>query len=162
MNAMQRFVLEGILPLLAAVMFFVTVIIIIMVVTRSRQRRLELQAEVQSKLIDRFGSATELISFLQSAAGQQFVRGVQSTTTVATRDRVLGGFRRAIVLSCLGLAFLLLWGISGNEGLSWPGVILMALGIGYFGATFVSMKMSQMPVGETAAPSAARDQITVE
>ena len=42
-----------------------------------RQRRQELQAEVQAKLIDKFTSTPEMVEFLQSRAGRDFVSGVQ-------------------------------------------------------------------------------------
>ena len=61
---------------------------------------------MQTKLIDRFGSAPELVSFLHSPAGRQFVTGVQSAPDVLTRERILSGFTRGVVLSTLGLAFM--------------------------------------------------------
>src|SRR5689334_13302091 len=83
----------------------VTVVLVIFFLTRARQRRAEVQAEVQTKLIDRFGSAPELIDFLQSPAGRQFVTGVQGVPGALARERIMTGFTRSIVLSMLGFAF---------------------------------------------------------
>jgi hypothetical protein len=110
-------------------------------VTRSRQRRLEAQVEMQSRLIDRFGSAPELINFLHSSAGRQFISGVQSAPELLTRERILSGFTRAVVLSSLGIAFL---GLTFLYDKDWavPASIVFALGVGYFLATLISYKLS--------------------
>jgi len=96
---------------------------------------------MQGKLIDRFGSAPELITFLLSPAGRQFISGVQSAPDVLTRERILSGFTRAVVLSSLGLAFLFLTFLYDDD---WavPASIVFALGIGYFLATLISYKLS--------------------
>src|SRR6188474_113672 len=117
------------------------VVLVVFFVTRGRQRRLEAQVEMQTKLIDRFGSAPELVSFLHSPAGRQFVTGVQGAPDVLTRERIMGGFTRAIVLSFLGLAFLFLTFYS-DEGWAVPASIVFALGVGYFLATLISYKLS--------------------
>ena len=108
-----------------------------------RNRKLQAQAELQSKLIDRFGSTPELISFLSSEAGRDFVNGVQRGTMHVARERVLSGVRRGIVFTFLGGAFLILWFVMDEVGLAWPAVLLLALGLGYFVATYASVAISQ-------------------
>jgi len=117
------------------------VVLIVYFVAKARQRRAELQAEVQTRLIDRFGSAPELIEFLQSPAGQQFVNGVQSAPALMARERIMSGFTRAIVLSMLGAAFLGLT-FFYEDHFAVPAAILFSLGIGYLIATMVSYKLS--------------------
>ncbi|HEX7418705.1 MAG TPA: hypothetical protein VF505_02395, partial [Thermoanaerobaculia bacterium] len=126
--AMREFIQEGLIPLLATLMSFVIVGVIVVQISRSRLRRLELQADVQSKLIEKFGTSTELLAFLQSETGRQFVNGVQKGNTALMRDRIASGFSRAIILSFLGAAFIVLWLIMDNRGLAWPGVLLLFLG----------------------------------
>ena len=129
------------IPIVGTITSAVMVVLVVFFVTRGRQRRLEAQVQMQSKLIDRFGSAPELISFLQSPAGQQFVAGVQSAPAALTRDRIASGFTRAVVLTCLGISFLLLTFLYEKD---WavPAAIVFSLGIGYFIATFISYKMT--------------------
>jgi hypothetical protein len=129
------------IPLFGIVFSSVMVVMVVWLVTRSRQRKAEAQVEMQSKLIDRFGSAPELIQFLQSPAGQQFVSGVQSAPALLTRERVLTGFSRAIILTTLGAAFLILtfW---YNDDFAVPAAILFSLGLGYLLATLVAYKLS--------------------
>ncbi len=118
------------------------VVLIVYFVSRSKARRVEVQAEVQTRLIDRFGSAPELIDFLQSPAGRAFVNGVQSAPALLTRERILSGFSRAIILSMLGAAFLGLT-FFYDEDFAVPASIILSLGIGYLLATFVSWRLSR-------------------
>ena len=149
---MREFVVEGIIPLVGMVLSFAAAIAIIMIITRSRQRRLEIQAELQSKLIEKFGSTPDLINFLQSPAGRQFVTGVQTSNTMLMRDRIVLGIRRAIFMSFLGVAFLALWMITNTRGLAWPGILFLVLGLGYFVATVATAKMTKET--ETPPPQA--------
>ena len=124
------------------------IVLIVWLVSRSRQRRVELQTEVQTRLIDRFGSAPELIEFLQSPAGREFVSGVQSAPVVIARDRIASGFTRAVVLSALGVGFLALT-FFYEKDFAVPAVIVFSLGIGYLIATFVSYRLSRRLAGSS-------------
>ena len=128
------------------------VVLVVYLVARSRQRRVELQAEVQSKLIDRFGTAPELINFLQSPAGRQFVSGVQGVPGALARERIMSGFTRSIVLSALGAAFLGLTAFYDDD-FAVPAAILFSLGIGYFLATLVSYRLSASMGGDVMKPN---------
>lgn len=142
------------IPILGILSSSTMVVLIVYFVSRGRQRKAEVQAEVQAKLIDRFGSAPELIEFLQSPAGRQFVSGVQSAPAVYARERILSGFTRAIVLSMLGAAFLGLT-FFYDEDFAVPAAILFSLGVGYLIATFVSYRLSShMHGGDVLHPSA--------
>ena len=116
---------------------------LILVWWRMRQRRFELQAELQAKLIDKFGSTPELITFLQSPAGRQFVHGVQTGASAVTQERVLAGIRKSIIMCFLGLALLAIWALTGASWVSWFGVLFLFLGAGYIVAAFVSMRLSR-------------------
>lgn len=129
------------IPIISILASFTAAVLIVLFVTRARQRRAELQAEMQSKLIERFGSAPEMIQFLQSPAGREFVAGVQAAPINRTRERILGGFTRSIVLTSLGAAFMFLTFYDDNDFIV-PGAIVLSLGIGYFIATIVSWKLS--------------------
>ncbi|HUR82952.1 MAG TPA: hypothetical protein VM733_19490 [Thermoanaerobaculia bacterium] len=130
----------------------VMVVLVVYFLTRARQRRAEVQAEVQTKLIDRFGSAPELIDFLQSPAGRQFVTGVQGVPGALARERIMTGFTRSIVLSMLGAAFLALT-FFYSEDFAVPAAILFSLGIGYFLATLVSWRLSASLGGDVFRPN---------
>src|ERR1051326_4621437 len=129
------------IPGVAILSSFGAAVLIMYFITRTRQRRAELQAEMQSKLIDRFGSAPEMITFLQSDAGRDFVAGVQSAPETLLRDRIIGSFTRSIILTSFGggFVFLAFW---ADDAFAIPAALLFSLGIGYFIATIVSWKLS--------------------
>lgn len=141
---MKEFILEGLIPLLGTLMSFTIVGIVIITVARSRQRRLEMQTEIQSKLIDKFGSTGELASFLQSEVGRQFVTGVQTAGQRHVHDRALSAVRAGIVLTALGVGFLVLWPLANARGLVWPGVLLFVLGAAYFGSAYSMMRFASL------------------
>lgn len=141
------------IPIIGMLTSTAMVVLIVYFVSRGRQRRAEVQAEVQSRLIDRFGTAPELIQFLQSPAGREFVNGVQSAPANYARERIMSGFSRSIILSMLGAAFLALT-FFYNDDFAVPAAILVSLGIGYFLATMVSYKLStRMLGGDILAPT---------
>lgn len=138
------------IPIIGMITSSVTAVLIVYLVTKARQRRVEVQVEMQSRLIDRFGTAPELVDFLHSPAGQKFVTGVQTAPAALTRERLMSGFSRAIVLTMLGAGFLFLT-FYDNEDWAIPAAIIFFLGIGYLIATYVSYKLSLKLMGETAS-----------
>ncbi len=140
---------EAMLPLLGTLLGFVMVIAVVIIVTRSRQRRMEIQAELQGKLIDKFGSSAELVSFLQSETGQRFVNGVQTGNMKLARDRAAGAVRIGIIFAAVGIGFLALWPITNTRGLAWPGVLLLVLGLAYFASSYATLRFSEPRSAET-------------
>lgn len=135
------------IPIVGIISSSAMVVLVVYFVTRARQRRVEAQVEMQSRLIDRFGTAPELVQFLHSPAGREFVTGVQGAPAALTRERLMGGFSRAIVLTALGAAFLFLTFYT-DDGFAVPAAILFFLGVGYLVATFVSYKLSAKLMGD--------------
>ena len=129
------------IPIIGTISSTVMVVFVVYFVTKARQRRVEAQVQMQSRLIDRFGTASELVEFLHSPAGREFVSGVQSAPAALTRERILSGFTRAIVLTTLGTGFLFLT-ILYEDFFAVPAAILFSLGVGYLLATLVSYKLS--------------------
>ena len=148
------------IPIIGILSSSVMVILVVYFVTRSRQRRVESQVAMQGHMIDRFGTAPELISFLQSPAGRQFVAGVQTAPAVLTRERILSGFTRSIVLIALGAAFLFLTYFEHDRDFAIPASILFFLGLGYFIATMVTYKLSgKMHLGQVEQVGASEDLV---
>jgi hypothetical protein len=131
------------IAIFAIVFSNVAFIIIIIAWWRMRHRRMELQADLQAKLIDKFGSGAELVTFLQSPAGRQFVHGVQTGAVMVTQEKVIAGIRKSIILSFIGIGLIAIWGVSGAQWISWFGLMFLALGLGYLAAALVSMRLSR-------------------
>jgi hypothetical protein len=147
-----------IIPVVGIVTSFTAIVLIVYFVTRSRQRRVEVQAEMQGKLIERFGAAPELVEFLHSPAGREFVAGMQSAPGVMTRERILSGFTRSILLTMLGLAFLFLTFFQHERDLIIPAAILFFLGIGYLLATLLSYRLaSRLRLSDLTPPATSSE-----
>jgi TRAP-type mannitol/chloroaromatic compound transport system permease large subunit len=138
-----------IIPVVAIISNVLMVVLIVYFVTRARQRRAELQIEMQSRMIDRFSTASELVQFLQSEAGRQFMSGVQAVSTHVTRDRLMRGFNRSIVLIMLAIGFVFIGFYTREEDAHVAAAILGSLGVGFLIATFVSYKLSEKLMSET-------------
>jgi hypothetical protein len=122
---------------------FAMVAFIVFLGVHAKNRKATLQAEVQTRLIDKFSNAPEFVDFLNSDTGKQFLSGIDKMPKLMARDRIVGGVSRGLILSLLGLAFIGIWIADSNVGFMYPGFILLGLGIGFFISTLVSLKLSQ-------------------
>ena len=124
------------------------VIAIVWLIARARQRRNELRADVQMKLIEKFGSSTEFVHFLESQAGRDFLH----QPMMDTRRRVIGGITAGTVLTIMGLGFIGLALAFREPGNLVPAFILIALGAGFFVSAILSMKMSKQLSSDLTQP----------
>ena len=100
--------------------------------TIRRYKTTKLQAGLQTKLLEKFGSGQELLAYVQSDAGKRFLESL----TMEHRTpygRILGAAQSSVVLILLGLALLFLRGrVSGaEEGFLVFGTIILSLGVGF-------------------------------
>lgn len=130
-------------PIFMGFTFFGMIAFIVWTNARARTDRVRAQAAVQTKLIDRFGSAPELVEFLKSPEGRQFVGDIESLPRHVAGEQILGGIRKGIVMALLGIGFLIVYNFWPNLGMLIPGSILLTLGLGFFIATLVSIKLSR-------------------
>lgn len=112
--------------------------------TIRRYQTAKLQAALQSKLLEKFGSGQELLAYVQSDAGKRFLESL----TMEQRTpygRILGAAQVSVILVLLSLAFLFLRGrVSGaEEGFLVFGTIALSLGIGFGLSAALSYYMSK-------------------
>jgi hypothetical protein len=131
------------IPIICSLGFFTMVVLIVWAGANGKNRRAALQADVQTRLIDKFSNAPEFVAFLNSDTGKQFLTGVDKMPQLMARDRIVGGVSRGVIMMLLGVAFIAIWIADSNIGFMYPGFILMGLGIGFFISTLISLKMSQ-------------------
>ena len=132
------------IPITLGLGFFGMIVLVVWAKAHSKAQQARYNADVQTKLIDRFGSGPEMIEFLKSPEGQQFATGIGKLPKLAARDRVVGGFTRAIFLTFLGLAFLgLCFSEIGNPGFLIAGAVLVALGLANLISSYISLKLSK-------------------
>ncbi|HEY4641299.1 MAG TPA: hypothetical protein VII75_08130, partial [Thermoanaerobaculia bacterium] len=64
------------IPIICSLGFFAMVVLVVWSASNAKNRRAALQAEVQTRLIDKFSNAPEFVEFLNSDTGKQFLTGV--------------------------------------------------------------------------------------
>ena len=112
--------------------------------TIRRFRTEKLQAQLQTKLLDKFGSGQELLAYVQSEGGKRFLESL----TMEQRTpygRILGAAQAGTILLLLGIALLFLRSrVTGaDEGLLVAGTIVFTLGLGFGVSAAVSYFLSK-------------------
>jgi len=108
-------------------------------VSRARERSARYRADVQMKMIERFGSAAEFTQFLESPAGKQFLNDQPRRSA---RERAMGGIRTGIILTFIGLGFCVGYWAERDPGFFIPAFILIGLGLGFLISAVISWKMA--------------------
>ncbi|MGC9950257.1 MAG: hypothetical protein ABSF64_28155 [Bryobacteraceae bacterium] len=110
-----------------------------------RQRRLKAQAELHGRLLDKFSSAHEVVEFLQTPGGAQFVDSLSSDREEPASG-ILRSTHRGIILVIVAVGCLFLswyYRYSGENPLLVIGVILLCLGVGFLVSAAVSQRLSR-------------------
>ena len=100
--------------------------------TIRRYKTAKLQAGLQTKLLEKFGSGQDLLAYIQSDAGKRFLESL----TMEQRTpygRILGAAQVSVILVLLSFAFLFLRGrVAGaEEGFLVFGTLTLSLGVGF-------------------------------
>lgn len=103
-----------------------------------------LQAGVQTKMLETFGSSHDLVGYVQSKEGRRFMQTLaleQSTPY----SRILGAVQAGVVLSAFGAGLLIVRSHvqQGNDGLLVFGTIALSLGIGFAISAVISYMLSK-------------------
>lgn len=112
--------------------------------TIRRSKTAKLQAELQTKLLEKFGSGQELLAYVQSDAGKRFLESL----TMEQRSpygRILGAAQVSVILILVSLAFLFLRSrVTGaDQGFLVFGTISLSLGVGFGLSAALSYYMSK-------------------
>ena len=112
--------------------------------TIRRYQTAKLQAGLQTRLLEKFGSGQELLAYVQSDAGKRFLESL----TMEQRSpygRILGSAQVSVILVLLSFAFLFLRGrVAGaEEGFLVFGTLALSLGIGFGLSAALSYYMSK-------------------
>ena len=118
-------------------------------VRRSRER-VQAQAALRQRVIERFESSKDLTAFLETDAGRRLLGSFGPDANPAAK--VLGSINAGIVLVLIGLGFLYSAG-TGNPSAFLPGWVIFASGLGCLAAAWVSHRLSRRwglnePVGD--------------
>jgi hypothetical protein len=101
--------------------------------TIRRLRIAKLQADVQSKLLEKVGSGQELLAYAQTDAGKELLASLRVESAASPYGRIIGALQTSIVMICVGLALLFLRGrVSGpEEAFLVFGTLITLLGVGF-------------------------------
>lgn len=116
---------------------------------RREQSRLKVMTEFHSRLLDKVGSTAEFVQFLQTDGGVKFLDSLAVGRGTGGRpsDRIVRAAQTGIVVTALGLGFLVVGGIvydiEGRTAASAFGVLLIALGVGYMLSSFAAHRLSK-------------------
>ncbi len=121
---------------------FVMIVFIVWFATREKQAKVQARTELHKHLLDKFGSGTELAQFLDTEGGRRMVEDL-GTDRVSPKERTLKRVVAGTVLTCLGAGLLILNSIFKEAELVMTGGILLALGIGFLIAAFVTLRLSK-------------------
>ncbi|HLW42851.1 MAG TPA: hypothetical protein VKS00_00110 [Candidatus Acidoferrales bacterium] len=135
---------------------FVCVGWIVWIVANSRRRSkvAEVQAQMQAKLFEKFGSSQEMIAYLNSEAGAKFLDSASIEHTKPF-GRVLGSVQAGLILLFVGIAMLSVsftmptvgWDAVEQAqtayGLLAVSLLLLALGLGFLASAAASYRLSK-------------------
>jgi hypothetical protein len=133
---------QGVLALLVPFGLFAMVLGIVWLSYRNRQAQMQTQAAFQKQLLEKFSSGQEFSQFLESPGGQQYMRSMWSQNRWA-QGRALRGLRAGVICTLMGLAFLALSVVRHRPGEIDPGILLLALGIGFLISAAVSRRLAE-------------------
>lgn len=94
-----------------------------------------MQADLQQRLLERFGSSPELLAFLQTEAGDRFVEPLQvEEERRSPYGRILGAVQVGVILICGGAGLLFLDGrlpFDDERAFLFLGTVATTLGVGF-------------------------------
>jgi hypothetical protein len=167
---MNDLIVNSLLNTVSAVVIGSTIIIcaawvITSIVTSMRQRaNTRTRAEVYNRLIDKFGTATELIAFFESDAGFRFIEE-QAVNVSQPVAKIIGSIRLGVSLALIGIGMIIVGNIwdrdLGNDlytAVALGGTVSLTAGAGFIIAAAISYKLCSvldiLPNTGTAKPDA--------
>jgi hypothetical protein len=131
---------------------------------RRWNRLAKVQADVHTKLLDRFTANEDLLAYIQSPAGSKFLESSPIKLDAAPKSlgaplgRILWSLQGGMVLMAGGIGLQVVGGRVGNEAaqpLQALGVLAIALGVGFVASAIISYVISKrLGLIEPPAPRA--------
>ena len=119
---------------------------------RRWSRLSSIQNEVHNKLLDRFGSNEELLTYIQSSAGKKFLESApipvssRQVSGGAPVDRILWSAQLGIVVAAASVGVMFVssrFGVEVAQALSAMGVIGLCVGVGFMLSGLASFLLSR-------------------
>jgi hypothetical protein len=122
------------------------------IIEQKRWNRLSrTQSEVHNKILDRFGTSAELLEYIRSPAGTNFLESApiplhtEQAAQNAPLTRILWSVQIGVVVAVAGLGMLLLGAFSGESALGFLtlGLIAFSVGVGFVASAGISIYLSR-------------------
>ena len=126
--------------ILVPLAFFAMIVLIVWLLVRKSQAQTRARMEFHTQLLGKFTSGSEFAAFLGSKGGQRLLEGLW-WQQVNAKERILKAMGAGVVLTVLGLGAL---GLSWRTGgFVYPGVLSLALGVGFLISTGIAYRLSK-------------------
>ncbi len=129
---------------------------------RRWSRLSKVQTDVHTKILDRFSSNEDMLTYIQSPAGSRFLQSSPITLDAGPRSlgaplgRILWSAQGGLVLMAGGIGFLIVSGRvtdDASQPLQALGVLAIAIGVGFAVSAIISFLISRkLGLIETAVP----------
>jgi hypothetical protein len=130
------------IPIIISLGFFAMVAFIAAVINSRRQTEVKSLAEVQNKLLDKFGSSKEFVDFLQADGGKSFLTPLPARTGVTAGDRIIRKITIGTIATLLGVAFIIM-SMVNDPDMAIPGSFMLAIGLGFLISAVVAHRLSR-------------------
>lgn len=150
---MNDIIVSEILNTVTALVFGVVIIIsvvwiaVAVIIALKQRANTRTRAEIYNRLIDKFGTAPEFISFLQSDAGLRFIEE-NTVQNFAPLGKILASLQIGVVLALLGAGLLVTGNIFGGSlggdlyiVLTVGGVVGLMIGSGLLISSAISYRL---------------------
>ena len=115
------------------------------VVNRRLRETAKMQTDMQTRLLERFGTSKEMLEYLESDAGKKFVESA-TLERGNPHGRILGAMQTGVLLLLGGVGFLIADSSFGTEGARvgyFLGLMSLLLGVGFLISSFASYRLSK-------------------
>lgn len=131
-------------PVFISLGLFAMLSVISVALSTNRRQQIEakFRADVQNKLLDRFGSSKEFVDFLQSDGGEKFLSPVVASSPVGPREKVISAIKTGVIMAFLGGGFAMASSRIDDDGMMVPALLLMMLGLGFVVSGLVSQRLA--------------------
>jgi len=114
------------------------------ILSRRGQERSRAQFDLQRRMLEKFGSASEFVAFLESDSGRKFLETVSSETQTQA-VRIFGSIQKGAIFTLIGAVG---FGVVAYDPgdlvpLAVPSGIALAVGLGYLISAFATYKLSK-------------------
>jgi len=102
------------------------------------------KSQLQNKILEKFTTVQEFNDFIQSEEGHKFLTFL-SDNGPNPREKILSSLLKGVIITFGGLALMVIGQIFTEEMKYFLaiGIVLIALGLGFLGATFISYTLSK-------------------